>query len=75
MSYSKKDVARMWLAMDNIDSWRNGLLWCLPIEEAWEDSRICLTYHPVPNLGFVLHVLDDRLLELPITFAFPGAMH
>ena len=72
MSRSKKDFALPMLAIDNIDFWRNGLLWCLPDEEAWEDSRICLTYHPVPTPGFLLHVLDDRMLNSPITADFPG---
>ncbi len=52
MSHLKKDIAQALLAINSIDHWRNGLLWCIPVEEAWEDSRICLTYHPVPTPGF-----------------------
>lgn len=72
ISHSKADIAKPLLAMDNINFWRNGLLWCKPIEEAWEDSRICFTFHPVPTPGFVLHVLDERLLNEPITADFEG---
>ena len=75
LSYSKKDIAQPLLAISNINLWRNGLLWCPSIEEAWEDSRICLTYSPVPTPGFLLHILDERMLDMPITADFPGMVY
>ena len=75
MSHSKKDIAQPLLAISSIDHWRNGLLWCISVEEAWEDSRICLTYCPVPTPGFLLHVLDERMLDMPITVDFPGMVY
>ena len=62
MSHSKRAYAKLLLGISDLDSPRNGMLWSIPVENAWEDSRICLTYLPQKET-FRVHVLDCRMLE------------
>lgn len=47
--------------ISDIDSPKNGLLVVKPIEEAFDDSRLCFSFDVTRN-SFILHVLDASYL-------------
>ncbi|DBA79075.1 TPA: hypothetical protein ACH3X1_008929 [Trebouxia sp. C0004] len=69
-SHSKKSDMECLLLIKNIDDVRNGMLWCQPIENAYEDSRICFAFDPADG-EYHLHVLDNALLGSSLADPFP----
>ncbi len=48
------------LGFADINTPRNTVLWCRPVERAWHDFKICF------DGNFTLHILDDALREVAI---------
>ena len=71
-SHSKRTDMASILLIKNIDNVnvRNGMLWSQPIENAYEDSRICFAFDPEDG-KYLLHVLDNALLKLSLAAPFP----
>ncbi|KAL3161222.1 hypothetical protein ABBQ38_009589 [Trebouxia sp. C0009 RCD-2024] len=69
-SHSKRTDMECLLLIKNIDDVQNGMLWSQPIENAYEDSRICFAFHPADG-EYRLHVLDSALLGLSLAEPFP----
>ena len=69
-SHSKKSDVQFLLLIKDIDDVRNGMLWSQPIENAYEDSRICFAFDPEDG-EYRLHVLDNALLDLTLADPLP----
>jgi len=62
IGYSMRHYAPMLLGMKDLDSPRNGLLLLKPLEDAFDDSRICFSYDKLMD-SFILHILDAEYLD------------
>ena len=69
-SHSKRTDMECLLLIKNIDDVRNGMLWSQPIQNAYEDFRICFAFDPAGGL-YRLHVLDSVLLGPSLADPFP----
>ena len=69
-SHSERTDMECLLLIKNIDDVRNGMLWSQPIENVYEDSRICFAFDPADG-EYRLHVLDSALLGLSLADPFP----
>lgn len=50
----------------DVDSPRNGIIWCSAIEHEYEHQRICFSQGEYEN-EFILHVLDKDLLPMKLS--------